>query len=51
VTEVPVNHRPRMKGQAKYGVWNRLFKSSRDLLAVRWMQARHVHYEIQEEID
>jgi dolichol-phosphate mannosyltransferase len=51
VTEMPVNHRPRMKGQAKYGVWNRLLKSSRDLLAVRWMQARHVAYEIREEID
>jgi glycosyltransferase involved in cell wall biosynthesis len=51
VTEAPVNHRPRTKGTAKYGVWNRLFKSARDLLAVRWMKARHVHYEVQEEID
>lgn len=50
VTEVPVNHRPRTRGATKYGVWNRVFKSARDLLAVRWMQARHVHYEVQEEI-
>ena len=28
VTEVPVHHRPRLKGRAKYGVWNRLFRSS-----------------------
>lgn len=50
VTELPVNHRPRTKGQAKYGVWNRLFKSTRDLFAVRWMQARHIAYEVREEI-
>jgi len=50
VTEIPVNHRPRFKGQTKYGVWNRVFKSLRDLFAVRWMQARHIHYEIRDEI-
>lgn len=50
VTEVPVNHRPRLRGQAKYGVWNRLFKGMRDLMAVRWMQRRWIRYEIEEEI-
>jgi len=50
VTEVPVHHRPRTAGRTKYGVWNRLFGSLRDLFAVRWMQARHIHYDIREEI-
>lgn len=50
ITEIPVNHRPRLRGRAKYGVWNRLFKGLRDLMAVRWMQRRWIRYEIEEEI-
>jgi dolichol-phosphate mannosyltransferase len=48
VIEVPVNHRPRTAGKAKYGVFNRLFKALRDALAVRWMQQRTVRYECRE---
>jgi dolichol-phosphate mannosyltransferase len=33
VTEIPVTNNPRLHGESKYGVWNRLFKSFRDLLA------------------
>jgi len=51
VTEVPVNHRPRPMGRAKYGVWNRLFRSFRDLLAVRWMQKRWLRYEVAEKLE
>jgi dolichol-phosphate mannosyltransferase len=47
VTEVPVAHYPRMHGTAKYGVGNRLFKSVYDLMAVRWMQSRRLHYRVQ----
>lgn len=46
VIEVPVNHRPRFAGDSKYGVWNRVFKSFKDLLAVRWMKARILKYHI-----
>lgn len=46
IGEIPVNHRPRTKGQSKYGVWNRLFRSIKDLLAVRWMQTRALRYEL-----
>jgi len=46
VTEVPVRHHPRTHGISKYGVGNRLFKSLYDLLAVRWMQTRVLHYRI-----
>ena len=48
VTEVPVSTNPRFSGTSHYGVWNRLFKSFRDLLAVRWMKSRQIRYEIAE---
>jgi glycosyltransferase involved in cell wall biosynthesis len=48
VIEVPVNHRPRTAGKAKYGVLNRVFKALRDAFAVRWMQQRTIRYECQE---
>jgi dolichol-phosphate mannosyltransferase len=46
VVEFPVDHQSRRAGQAHYGVWNRLFKSSADLLAVRWMKKRIIRYKI-----
>jgi glycosyltransferase involved in cell wall biosynthesis len=46
VVQVPVNHRPRLAGTSKYGVWNRVFRSSADLLAVRWMKSRRLGYEV-----
>jgi dolichol-phosphate mannosyltransferase len=51
VVEVPVDHQPRHAGRAHYGVWNRLFKSSSDLLAVRWMKKRVIRYEIAETVN
>src|SRR5438874_6338290 len=51
VTEVPVSNNPRRAGQSHYGVWNRLFKSFRDLLAVRWMKSRKLGYEIGESLN
>lgn len=50
VTEIPISHNPRQAGLSHYGVWNRLFKSSADLLAVRWMKKRVIRYKIAEEI-
>ncbi len=40
VVEVPVHHRPRAAGEAKYGMWNRALPGLRDLIAVRWMRRR-----------
>lgn len=48
VMEVPVNHRPRTAGVAKYGVWNRMFKAYWDILALRWMQKRNLVYQARE---
>jgi len=49
VLEVEVNHRPRRFGVSHYGVRNRLWTASLDLLAVRWMKARQLRYEIDRE--
>jgi len=48
VAEMRVNHRPRGKGVSKYGIWDRAWSSAYDLLAVRWMQKRHIGYKIAE---
>ncbi|HNY80753.1 MAG TPA: glycosyltransferase family 2 protein [Sedimentisphaerales bacterium] len=49
VVEVPVNHRPRIAGIAKYGIRNRAVRGLRDTLAVRWMHSRALRYEVEEE--
>jgi dolichol-phosphate mannosyltransferase len=51
VTEIPVSHNPRVSGQSHYGVWNRMFASFYDLLAVRWMKKRMFKYKIAEKIN
>ena len=51
VTEIPVTNNPRLHGESKYGVWNRLFKSFRDLLAIRWMKSRLLGYRVAVELD
>jgi glycosyltransferase involved in cell wall biosynthesis len=48
VTEVPISHNPRVAGASHYGVWNRLFASFYDLLAVRWMKKRMFQYKVEE---
>lgn len=37
VMQIPINHRPRLTGKSKYGIWNRLLPSLIDCLVVRWM--------------
>lgn len=49
-TEIPVNHRARRFGVAKYGIGNRLFRAMADLLAVRWMQKRWIDFRRAEEV-
>lgn len=48
VAECRVNHRPRLYGASKYGIWDRAFSALYDLFAVRWMQSRHFNYSIKE---
>jgi dolichol-phosphate mannosyltransferase len=47
VVEIPVSNNPRLHGESKYGVWNRLFKSFYDMLAIRWMKGRLLNYKIE----
>jgi len=49
VCQIPVRHRPRLAGRSKYGIGNRLFPALRDLLGVRWLQNRHMTYNVDEE--
>lgn len=49
VHEIPVNHRPRAAGTAKWGLWNRVFRATYDLIGIRWMKSRVLGYEIETE--
>jgi glycosyltransferase involved in cell wall biosynthesis len=51
VTEVAISTSPRFAGRSNYGVWDRLFASFYDLLAVRWMKKRIFKYKIAEKIN
>jgi glycosyltransferase involved in cell wall biosynthesis len=50
IIEVPVSHHPREFGESKYNIRNRMVRSFVDLLAVRWMKHRTIHYDIEERI-
>ena len=51
VVEIPISTNPRFAGQTKYGVWNRLFASFYDLLAVRWMKKRMIKFQVAERLN
>jgi dolichol-phosphate mannosyltransferase len=42
VKETPVAHHPRLAGQSKYGMWNRLGRGLYDLVGVRWFLKRQI---------
>lgn len=44
---IPVNHRRRVSGRTKYGVWNRLWISIVDILGVRWLLSRDVNVDVE----
>lgn len=46
IVEIPVHHRARQFGTSKYGLGNRAVRATLDMLGVRWLQARHLNYEI-----
>lgn len=49
ILEIPVNHRPRSKGQTKYTINNRLWVGLFDSFGVLWMRKRSVIPRIKEE--
>jgi uncharacterized protein YjhX (UPF0386 family) len=46
ITEMPVNHRPRVAGVSKYGFGNRAIKATMDMFAVRWLLSRQFQIRI-----
>lgn len=46
LAEVPVNHRPRLRGTTKYSINNRLWVGLLDTLGVLWLQKRGFSYRI-----
>ncbi len=48
LSEIPVNHRPRIAGVSKYGFSNRALKATLDMLGVRWLLSRQLRYKATE---
>lgn len=48
VLNVPVSHRPRLRGQSKYGIHNRLWTGLIDLLGMIWLIRRPCQADIEE---
>jgi dolichol-phosphate mannosyltransferase len=44
VVELPVNHRARLHGVSKYGLANRAFRATHDLVGVMWLCSRRFNY-------
>lgn len=44
VKQIPVRHFPRVAGQSKYHLWNRLTGPFMDCFAYRWMRKRYIDY-------
>lgn len=49
ITEMPVNHRPRVAGVSKYGFGNRAWRATMDMFAVRWLLSRQIQIRILKE--
>ncbi len=46
VSEVPVNHRERIRGKSNYNFLNRSLNTVADMFAVLWMRKRKLQYEV-----
>ncbi len=46
IKQVPVRHFPRIAGEAKYGLWNRLLGPLMDCFAYLWMKKKYINFEI-----
>ncbi|MCR9183619.1 MAG: glycosyltransferase family 2 protein [Flavobacteriaceae bacterium] len=46
IKQVPVKHFPRIAGEAKFGLWNRLFGPLMDCFAYLWMKKKYINYTI-----
>lgn len=46
ITQIPVRHYPRIAGQAKFGIWNRLLGPLSDCFAYLWMKRKYINYKV-----
>lgn len=46
IIQIPVRHFPRVAGQAKFGLWNRLLGPLSDCFAYLWMKRKYINYSI-----
>ena len=46
IKQIPVQHFPRIAGEAKYGLWNRLLGPLMDCFAYLWMKKKYINYEV-----
>lgn len=46
--ELPVGHFPRIAGESKFSMWNRLISPFVDCFVYRWMRSRAINYNIKE---
>jgi len=46
ILQVPVRHYPRIAGQAKFGLWNRLLGPLSDCFAYLWMKKKYINYTV-----
>ena len=46
IKQIPVRHFPRVAGESKYHLWNRLVAPFVDCFAYRWMRKRYINYQI-----
>lgn len=46
IIQIPVRHFPRIAGEAKFGLWNRLLGPLSDCFAYLWMKRKYINYEI-----
>lgn len=44
IVEVPVHHRPRLRGVSKYTIGGRAWRGIRDLIGVSWLLQRHIAF-------
>jgi dolichol-phosphate mannosyltransferase len=51
VAELPVNHRPRLQGNSKYTIGNRLWVGLADTFGVWWLRRRAFRYQIKAQSD
>jgi len=46
IKQIPVQHFPRIAGDAKFGLWNRLLGPLMDCFAYLWMKKKYINYDV-----